>query len=839
MLFKKVNTNKISKKEITLIVLAMSALAFLFSLYSNPDWFESKLTGLSSVGEQDGVAEETKNNVPEINELKITPENFVFDKVSVLGLNISANDQDGISDLAEQAVVYLLDKEMTDSESAYAYVNSVNGFNTCESLNGLPCQISLSGPDRSGNYETATEFLANKQGTLSYLAVVNDLQGAVTYAIGKFMVAEATPANTPPSISKTYPLNQSEFKTGVESTVIVSVEAMDADGTSDLADQASFYLFDESFKSEEEAIETANTMDTSLKDYSCHKNANLPCKLLILGKSEVDGKSVVYKETSSFIANSVGEKSFLAVVKDRQGATAYSFGKFEVVGETTEAKAPQIADHSFEIVQLSFADTNTAKTQLTAYDENSDLENTATLYLFDEVYDKLPQIDKVADIANFMEENGVDELKDCAIGVNLPCQDSISGAEVDTSLGNLKYLGETNFETSSAGKKTYLIVVSDSLENAATVFGTFEVSEGSTPPVGNSPPSIVSHQAEMVTKTPRVREPLLSSVKLNASDIDNNLKTVAAMYILDQELQNIPKISSLAELAEYFESEGLKTSLPSCNQGVTVNPQTLPCSSVIPESESVGIANEKIYTGVIPFSTSTAGKKTYLILAIDDELATDSVSGTFEVLGTSPTEETCFDGIQNQNETGVDCGGVCEPCEGEETADVLILLSIPLQDRDNNPATDRGTNSTEVWIGLYKDLTLNPVYTTKFTTNPNGEAILSLTNFELGNYIAVVKTSQHLSKALDVNLVAGENQITFPYLLAGDIAGNRNQVAIGTFDDLVNSVDIGEIYLYWGVKRSQADYNYIPDLDGNGEIGAEDFSTLISNAGKQGDLANK
>lgn len=28
---------------------------------------------------------------------------------------------------------------------------------------------------------------------------------------------------------------------------------------------------------------------------------------------------------------------------------------------------------------------------------------------------------------------------------------------------------------------------------------------------------------------------------------------------------------------------------------------------------------------------------------------------------------TCFDGIQNQNETGVDCGGPCDPCEKNET----------------------------------------------------------------------------------------------------------------------------------------------------------------------------
>ncbi len=38
-------------------------------------------------------------------------------------------------------------------------------------------------------------------------------------------------------------------------------------------------------------------------------------------------------------------------------------------------------------------------------------------------------------------------------------------------------------------------------------------------------------------------------------------------------------------------------------------------------------------------------------------------------------KETCFDGIVNQDEEGIDCGGVCKPCEG-------------LDCNDNNPCTD-------------------------------------------------------------------------------------------------------------------------------------------------------
>ena len=40
-------------------------------------------------------------------------------------------------------------------------------------------------------------------------------------------------------------------------------------------------------------------------------------------------------------------------------------------------------------------------------------------------------------------------------------------------------------------------------------------------------------------------------------------------------------------------------------------------------------------------------------------------------------KESCFDGIQNQNEVGIDCGGVCKPCEEQS-----------LECNDNNPCTN-------------------------------------------------------------------------------------------------------------------------------------------------------
>lgn len=53
------------------------------------------------------------------------------------------------------------------------------------------------------------------------------------------------------------------------------------------------------------------------------------------------------------------------------------------------------------------------------------------------------------------------------------------------------------------------------------------------------------------------------------------------------------------------------------------------------------------------------------------------------------TTETCFDGIQNQNETGIDCGGCCAPCK--ETIDTLVLFLKP----DSTAGKDAVVHSLE------------------------------------------------------------------------------------------------------------------------------------------------
>ncbi|MDD3498663.1 MAG: hypothetical protein PHH24_04165 [Candidatus Moranbacteria bacterium] len=44
--------------------------------------------------------------------------------------------------------------------------------------------------------------------------------------------------------------------------------------------------------------------------------------------------------------------------------------------------------------------------------------------------------------------------------------------------------------------------------------------------------------------------------------------------------------------------------------------------------------------------------------------------------GTPPPAETCSDGIQNQDETGIDCGGVCPECETPVTYSLVNFISL-------------------------------------------------------------------------------------------------------------------------------------------------------------------
>lgn len=70
----------------------------------------------------------------------------------------------------------------------------------------------------------------------------------------------------------------------------------------------------------------------------------------------------------------------------------------------------------------------------------------------------------------------------------------------------------------------------------------------------------------------------------------------------------------------------------------------------------------------------------------------------------SPIAATCTDGIQNGNETGIDCGGACEPCAVQEEKDGIIASQ---DDPDLDAADLKGDVTANVTLTADKTWILN------------------------------------------------------------------------------------------------------------------------------------
>ncbi|MFZ5559488.1 MAG: hypothetical protein ACOZAL_01710 [Patescibacteria group bacterium] len=75
-------------------------------------------------------------------------------------------------------------------------------------------------------------------------------------------------------------------------------------------------------------------------------------------------------------------------------------------------------------------------------------------------------------------------------------------------------------------------------------------------------------------------------------------------------------------------------------------------------------------------------------------------------------KETCFDGIQNQSEEGIDCGGPCGPCRKKPDKPLQILSQSFIPTLENNfdlvgkienPNTDWGVESVVYRFSLYDE----------------------------------------------------------------------------------------------------------------------------------------
>ncbi len=105
------------------------------------------------------------------------------------------------------------------------------------------------------------------------------------------------------------------------------------------------------------------------------------------------------------------------------------------------------------------------------------------------------------------------------------------------------------------------------------------------------------------------------------------------------------------------------------------------CWGTYPFLPSGNIIATDIETGLYVLSTSVSLPTTKCGNGVQDDFEEDVDCGGFcEPCGTPPPAPTCDDGIQNQDETAVDCGGtVCNPCpcNGVNMELTLVLDDYP------------------------------------------------------------------------------------------------------------------------------------------------------------------
>ncbi len=121
--------------------------------------------------------------------------------------------------------------------------------------------------------------------------------------------------------------------------------------------------------------------------------------------------------------------------------------------------------------------------------------------------------------------------------------------------------------------------------------------------------------------------------------------------------------------------------------------------------------------------------------------------------GTFGPEPNCFDGIQNQGEEGIDCGGVCAPCE------LTLQESIHIMDKPQTFQLESGNTSLLVKI-FNPNETHNAEFSYRFIVyNDVGSVADTITGF--GNIYVLEKQYIQISQRFPlVKISQAEFEIT-------------------------------------------------------------------------------
>lgn len=617
------------------------------------------------------------------------------------------------------------------------------------------------------------------------------------------------PGDHPPTfMPDTFSMSEKNFLADTVAHTVVTSNFSDAAGVNDLK-SATIYFLNE-FHHLSKLGEAIAAAKVTMPD--CSATTDLPCKQVMTATG--GNTYMAYTGTASFKPTVAGRKSLLIIARDSQGTEGYKLADFDVAAQNPNNSAPQNVEGGFSLQPSTFlpntAINSTLTVQFTDADGADDLLQKAEAYFLDQWF----HLSNLGDAIDYVNHISTD-LPDCSSTLNPPCVVSLTGSAVDET--TKAYTAPVSFITLAVNDYSVLVIGKDTQDAKVNKLARYRVTptgeKNTTPTIT---PGVAFPDGSPFPGETSIEPPVTLKLAATLNDQESN-PVDGVQFLISRGENRLSDASSLTTVCEQDSTGNIINVQDDCYFFTDPN-DTL----AILEAETQIDNTANNHSTPISFERSvTFSKYGYYHFTVIGREVLDSQ--TFNWFGNHTLAEAL---ALKLNPISVQ-----PPAVG----DVTLNLTVPLQDRDNKPTTDRNTHATKVWLSLQNPAVNTPARVVSFLTDANGFASVQLDDVPLGADTLSVKTDQHLARRLNVNLLAGNNTVTFPVLYGGDIAGTPNSTFTGTFDDVINSVDISELFNNWGNRLGEASYLKLHDLDGNGEVGAEDYSTLISNVNRRGE----